>query len=125
MHSSKCIYFQGKSAWAYNKLKTLVTLKLIKIIVMPCNQMISIHLTQSTDPTDPSDTMNQTNSTGSIINTSCNGEYHMCTESQVSVLVKFYTKYGSLYHINIIAYQIAASCVTCSAIVFHVTLIPQ
>ena len=74
---------------------------------MPCNQMFSIHLTQSTDPTDPtdssdtmnqtnstsptdpSDPMNQTNSTGSIINTSCNGEYHMCTEPQVSVLVKF------------------------------------
>ena len=121
-----------------NKLKTLVTLKLIKIIVMPCNQIISIRLTQSTDPsdtmnptdptdpsdtinqtnstdpTDPSDPMNQTNSTGSIINTSCNGEYDMCTESQVSVLVKFNTKYGSSYHINIIAYQIAASCVTYS-----------
>ena len=157
-----------------NKLKTLVTLKLIKIIVMPCNQIISIRLTQSTDPsdtmnptdptdpsdtmnptdptdpsdtmnptdptdpsdtmnptdptdpsdtinqtnstdpTDPSDPMNQTNSTDSIINTSCNGEYDVCTGSQVSVLVKFNTKYGSSYHINIIAYQIAASCVTCS-----------
>ena len=65
--------------------------------------MISIRLTQSTGPMDPSDPMNQTNSTDptdsgdpinqtnstdSIINTSCNGEYHMYT---VSMLVKFYT----------------------------------
>ena len=49
--------------------------------------MINICLTQSTDPTDPSDPMNQTNSTGSISNTSCNGEFHVCT---VSELVKFY-----------------------------------
>ena len=70
--------------------------------INPTDPSDTINPTDPSDtmnPTDPSDTMNQTNSTGSIINTSCNGEYHMCTESQVCSTSKIlYTIWKFISH---------------------------